>query len=146
MGLVDLFPLHLAAAIFLTGIIWFVQIVHYPLFAQVSPPGFTQYELTHTRLTSFVVVPGMFIEAFTAVALFWSRPAYLSLLELAIATTLLLVIWISTFFWQVPQHRRLSLGFDPAAHRTLVRGNWLRTIAWTVRSIVLLAPLLRTTG
>jgi hypothetical protein len=43
---------------------------------------------------------------------------------------------------QVPLHTRLARGFDPAAHRQLVRTNWLRTLAWTLRALLLLPALL----
>jgi hypothetical protein len=39
----------------------------------------------------------------------------------------------------VPQHRRLERGWGERAHRALVRGNWLRTAAWTVRAALALA-------
>ena len=44
---------------------------------------------------------------------------------------------------QVPQHRILEGGFDPAAHRFLVSSNWVRTIAWTARGVVALFLLAR---
>ena len=31
--------LHAAATLFMTGLIWFVQVVHYPLFARVGEDG-----------------------------------------------------------------------------------------------------------
>jgi hypothetical protein len=54
---------------------------------------------------------------------------------------LLLLIWISTILLQVPQHRRLQAGFDPAVHRRLVSTNWLRTIFWSARAAIALALL-----
>jgi hypothetical protein len=54
---------------------------------------------------------------------------------------LLVLIWGSTLALQVPQHRRLERGFDAAAHRRLVRTNWIRTFAWTARGIIALALL-----
>jgi len=49
------------------------------------------------------------------------------------------VIWMSTWLWQVPAHRRLEAGFDAAAHLRLTRTNWVRTAAWTARSVIALA-------
>ena len=31
---------HLAATLFMVGVIWFVQVVHYPLFAKVGATAF----------------------------------------------------------------------------------------------------------
>jgi hypothetical protein len=54
------------------GLIWFVQIVHYPLFSSVGEREFAGYEIQHSRLTAFVVGPPMLIEALSAIALVFS--------------------------------------------------------------------------
>lgn len=51
---------------------------------------------------------------------------------------LLVLIWASTFLLQVPKHKVLTHGFDAEAHRFLVRTNWIRTAAWSVRGVVVL--------
>ena len=50
----------------MVGVIWFVQIVHYPLMARVSRGEFAAYASEHQRRTTFVVAPAMLIEAVTA--------------------------------------------------------------------------------
>jgi hypothetical protein len=57
---------------------------------------------------------------------------------LYVGLVLLAAIWLSTFGLQVPLHRRLELGFDDDAHAALVRTNWIRTLAWTARGLLLL--------
>lgn len=128
--------LHAAATLFMTGLIWFVQIVHYPLFNGVGPERFTSYELRHSNLTTFVVVVPMLLELVTAVALVWQRSEGIALWQLWIGLGLVGVIWLSTAFLQVPQHNVLSQGFNESAYQTLVLSNWLRTLAWTARSIL----------
>ena len=56
---------------------------------------------------------------------------------------LLAIVWLSTALWQVPAHGQLAENFNPAIARGLVRSNWLRTIAWTVRGAVVVAMFLR---
>ena len=51
---------------------------------------------------------------------------------------LLLVIWLSTALLQVPCHNRLVNGFDPKIHHRLVKTNWIRTVAWSLRAIIAL--------
>jgi hypothetical protein len=51
---------------------------------------------------------------------------------------LILAIWLSTFFLQVPLHERLAQGFDAETHRSLVNTNWIRTAAWTLRAVLVL--------
>jgi hypothetical protein len=53
----------------MTGLIWFVQVVHYPLFDEVGQAQFTSYEARHTNLTTIVVVVPMFIELISSAAL-----------------------------------------------------------------------------
>ncbi len=120
----------------MTGLIWFVQIVHYPLFAAVGRDQFVAYEGRHTVLTTWVVMPLMMVELGSSI---WLAVHPLSgwnglLIAAAILTVL---IWLSTFFLQVPQHRILERGFDEAAWRFLVNSNWVRTVLWTARSAIL---------
>src|SRR4051812_5417580 len=69
-----LFLLHVASTLFMTGVIWFVQVVHYPLFASAATTQFQAYQRTHTRLTTHVVAPAMLAELASAVLLLWIRP------------------------------------------------------------------------
>jgi hypothetical protein len=135
---VAVFWLHLLSTIFMTGVIWFVQIVHYPLFDHVSRQDFTKYEMRHMQRTTWVVAPAMLIELMTGIVLVaLARPGLT--LTLATANLLLLgVVWTSTWFLQVPRHRVLADGFNGVAHQSLVRGNWVRTAAWSMRSVLVL--------
>lgn len=130
---------NVASTLFLAGVIWFVQVVHYPLFASVGPSRFANYEIQHAGRTSWIVVPPMLIEAATALLLIWVRPATLPLTTAFVGLALVGLIWGSTFTLQVPLHARLSVGFEPALHRSLVATNWVRTIAWTARAWLCLA-------
>ena len=58
-----------AATFVMVGVIWFVQIVHYPLMARVSASEFAAYEREHQNRTTFVVAPTMLIEAVAATLL-----------------------------------------------------------------------------
>jgi len=130
-----------AATLYMAGVIWFVQVVHYPLFARVSVEGYAAYQSDHMRLTTWVVAPPMLVELATAVALLWLRPASVSLAALFAGVGLLAVVWASTFVLQVPCHEALGRGFDAATHRRLVATNALRTAAWSGRAALVLAML-----
>lgn len=134
---------HAALTWFLTGLIWFVQLVHYPLFSRVGPDAFVPYELEHSRRTGWLVGPIMVAEAAAALWLLLSPPqAPLAGLCAQAGATLLAGIWASTFLLQTPAHARLCQAWDPAAWRRLTVTNWLRTVGWTARSL-LAAALLR---
>jgi hypothetical protein len=139
---------HAASTWFMTGLIWFVQVVHYPLFGGVGAAAFTEYERVHQRRTTWVVAPVMLIELVTAVSIAvaaiqrranagaFNAPAVEAtyLAQLAVAGLVLLgVVWVSTWALQVPAHVRLANGFDVGTHRRLVVSNWVRTLGWSVR-------------
>lgn len=46
---------HALVALFIKGLIWFVQIVHYPLFDRVKKADFAGYEQQHVRKTGWEV-------------------------------------------------------------------------------------------
>jgi hypothetical protein len=124
---------HAAATLFMTGVIWFVQVVHYPLFGRVGAQEFAAYAREHADRTGRVVGPAMAVELALALALA-ARAGAGALAWAGLA--LLAVIWGSTALVQVPLHRRLAAGPDHAAQRRLVRTNWIRTAAWTARAVI----------
>jgi hypothetical protein len=129
---------HLATTLFLVGLIWVVQVVHYPLFAHVGASQFHEYWRGHTRLITWLVAPSMFAEVVSAVLLFAVRPHGLSLPVLVVAFGLLALNWLSTWLVQIPLHERLGRQFDPTTLRRLVLTNWVRTAAWTFRGVLVL--------
>lgn len=127
-----LFLAHLGSSLYMLGLIWFVQVVHYPLFDSVGNAEFRSYEQRHTALTTWVVAPPMLIEVTTAVLLIWFRPAGVPEWSVWFGVALLGVNWLSTAFLQVPCHELLSEAFEPVVHQRLVSTNWLRTVAWSL--------------
>lgn len=141
-----IFMANLLATLFMTGVIWIVQVVHYPLFSRVSDDLFRNYIADHNVLITYVVLPPMLIEAGTALLLIWERPSQMSL-PLALTGLILVgIIWFSTFFLQVPQHNILMRGFDENAYRLLVETNWVRTFGWSMRSLLMLWVVWRMVG
>lgn len=109
-------------------LIWLVQMVIYPAFAEVTPGRFVAHHAGYTRMISYFVIPLMFSQAGLIVALLLREPGR----AVGLAAALVVVAWISTFALSVPAHQRLgSGGLDAAVVRTLVATNWVRTAAWT---------------
>jgi hypothetical protein len=128
---------NLVATAFMTGLIWFVQVVHYPLFARVGRDDFAAYEASHARLTTLVVGPVMLVEAATAALLLVVPPLGVPRWALWVGLALVVGIWLITAFLSVPQHSTLQAGFDERAHGSLLWSNWLRTFAWTARTALM---------
>ena len=124
-----------ASTLPLVGLIWTVQLVQYPLFARVGETAFADYHAGHAQRISWVVLPLMLAELISAGLLAMRSDAPSSAW---LGAALVAVIWLSTFFLQVPRHGDLSRGFDAAAHAFLVSSNWLRTLAWSIRGALVL--------
>lgn len=129
---------HAAATLYMTGLIWFVQVVHYPLMARVGVDGYSGYQRFHQTLTGLVVGPPMLAESVTALLLVAYPPPRIGMPGIILGLLLVTGLWLSTWLLQVPQHNLLALGFDPVAHHRLVATNWLRTFLWTSRAILVL--------
>ncbi len=131
---------HAAATLVMVGVIWIVQVVHYPLFAQVDG-DFRVYADGHSRRITWVVAPPMLVEAGTGLAIAIRPPDGVSPTLAWTGLALIGVLWLSTALLQVPEHQRLGRGFDAQAHRRLVLGNWVRTVAWSARGVLVLLLL-----
>jgi hypothetical protein len=123
------------------GVIWMVQVVHYPLMRFVSGPEFTGFETEHRVRISWVVGPLMAVEGVCVLAFVFAPPPGLpwwlpwagAIAEaVAIGTTVLV---------SAPLHERLNARFDPALLDRLIATNWIRTVAWTVRAGLAIAML-----
>jgi hypothetical protein len=122
---------------FMTGLIWFVQVVHYPQFKCVGSEAFGVYHAGHTRLTAWVVGPPMLIELASAVGLVVFGGVVVAPTLSWIGLILLAVVWLSTAFLQVPRHDVLSSGWNDRAARLLCSTNWIRTVAWSARALLM---------
>ena len=138
MALPTLLLLNLILAAYLTGVCWVVQLVVYPALMLVGKTEFTHYHAAHTRRMGWVVAAPMVLELGLAAWLAWAAyPAWgagRALGQLA----LVVVVWLVTFFVSVPFHNRLEAsGYNYIALDGLARTNWLRTLAWTARMVLL---------
>ena len=138
----DAFRIALAAQFFttfaMTGLIWLVQLVHYPLFDRVAGDRFVQFETDHSNWITWIVLPLMCGELGSAIWLAYGRgdqpDRWLWYAGLAMVAGL----WLCTALLSVPEHNVLMKGFDADSHRRLVTTNWPRTLLWSLRSGLLL--------
>lgn len=113
----------------MTGVAWFVQLVHYPLFAAVGRASFPPYQRDNIRRTAMLVIPVMAIESGACLSLLLAGRTAATV----IGAGLLLAIWAISVGLHLPQHMRLASAFDEGLHKRLLKLNWLRTLAWTTR-------------
>ena len=127
----------------MTGVIWFVQWVHYPLLATVSVEHAVETAVDHQRRTGQVLAIPMALEGVTTLWLLASRPDVVSLILPWLGAVLLAVALGSTVFLSVPLHAKMATNPTVDVGRRLVVTNWPRTIAWSARAVVCVVMLLQ---
>lgn len=134
--------LNVVSAWMMVGVIWVVQLVHYPLLALVGADRSVEAAERHQRAMSFVVGPPMAVEGVTTLWLLVDRPDEVVVWlpwagAVCVGVALLSTVWLS-----VPRHARMATEPDPKVGTELVRTNWPRTVAWTLHGVVAPAILL----
>lgn len=122
-----------------TGVIWVLQLNHYPLYAKVGQREFRDYMTAHNgRILLPIVLPG--IAAFiSSLWLLWQRPFEIPNWSLWLVNLLNAATLLSTIFVQGPAHNQLARdGYSEILIRKIITTNWLRTLAWTVNGLLLL--------
>lgn len=128
-----LFILNLGSSLFMTGLIWYVQLVHYPSFLYVEEDRFPEFHAMHSRFTGLIVGPVMLTELGTSFFLFINN-SWLG--YQAIGFYLVVLIWFSTAFLSVPSHSILSDDKSESEINKLVSTNWVRTVLWSAKALL----------
>ena len=118
----------------LIGVILVTQIVSYPLFLNVKSSDFSSYHKIYTKRISIVVLPLMLAESFITAYILFSNPSMIYIF----AAFILLFIWLSTFFIQVPIHNIISKSKDNQLLKKLIISNWFRTLLWVIKLSILI--------
>lgn len=127
-----------AATIFMSGVLWTMQLLNYPLLGLVGRDAFTRYETAHNRRFGLVVVPGVLAATAGAIGLLATQPPQIPLWAPPGELGLVVVVIVSTAALQGRQHAALAHGFDERILRSLVRSNWIRVIAWSAAGLLAL--------
>jgi hypothetical protein len=136
--------LNVLASWTMVGVIWFVQVVHYPLLSVVPVESASAVAVEHQRRTGWVVMLPMTIEGVTTLLLLVMVPAGVAWFVPWLAGIPLAVALGATMLLSVPRHARMASNPDPTVGRELVTTNWVRTIAWSLHGLVTAGMLLAT--
>ncbi|HEV2237749.1 MAG TPA: hypothetical protein VGR57_13905, partial [Ktedonobacterales bacterium] len=133
------FIVTLGLTLYMTGMIWSMQVLEYPLFALVGSKEFPAYHRRHNQgLPIFVILPSLAALA-SAVVLIFTRPARLPLWSNVVVAAIDLGVVAITAALEAPLHAKLDReGYSETVIRQLVRGNWIRTVLWTANGLLLL--------
>lgn len=129
---------HLLSAGMMTSLIWVIQLVHYPSFhyiANLSSLQSNNFHQFHSSRISYIVIPLMLTELTTGILLaFKANSEFLSWQSLNLF--IIILIWATTFFIQVPHHNDLARSFTRPEVEALVKYNWIRTALWTFHLLI----------
>jgi hypothetical protein len=114
-------------------LIWMVQLIVYPGFIQIPAGDFIAYHRWYTKRIAIIVGPLMFAEVILLMGWWWAGADHSAAY---VATLAVSIVWLSTFRLQVPIHKRLQYGKDNDLIRQLVATNWIRTAAWSLKTLV----------
>ena len=133
-----LLVIHLAATLFMVGLIWTIHYVHYQLFAYVGESTYASFQAAHVErigkllfvpwLTEGITLIGVLALAFLGTHKVLRVPAVINGAAMA-------VVLVISGFWSAPAHAKLADGFDTSIHDQLMTVNLIRTLAWTVCGI-----------
>ena len=127
--------LHLIATSVMVGVIWVIQLVHYPSFHFVELEQYTTFQRFHMARISYVVIPAMLTELFTLILIVISMD---QIDNLVLASAILLIlIWLMTAVFFSGVHQRLTQGYEQTVVDKLVKLNWGRTLLWTLRLLLI---------
>jgi hypothetical protein len=127
--------LHDFCVIWMTAVIWLVQVLVYPSFKLIPESEFKEFHKRHCDRISFLVTP-MFAQAFFASLILWQGTRTL---EWAFHFGAIILIFAITAVHSAPAHSKLAHGKDLPTINHLIRWNWARTLIWSAELIVLLA-------
>ena len=126
--------MQLISCAFLVGLIWTIQILHYPAFALIKEENFLKFHSSHSTSITYIVGPMMILELITACGLIYKSS---NEILFQVNLLLLILIWACTGLLSVPIHNRLSKSPSLTEIKKLVLTNWPRTLLWSLRLIIL---------
>ena len=119
----------------MTGVIWVIQIVHYPSFHFIEKELYTAFQKFHMNKISIIVIPIMLAELITGMMLFLDKSSKSPFL--IISFVILVLIWLITGVFFSKAHNELMTGYQELVVNQLVVMNWIRTLLWTLRLLLL---------
>ena len=126
---------HLIFTSIMTGVIWVIQIVHYPSFHFIEKELYTAFQKFHMNKISIIVIPIMLAELITGMMLFLDKSSKSPFLTISII--ILVLIWLITGVFFSKAHNELMTGYQELVVNQLVVMNWIRTLLWTLRLLLL---------
>ena len=128
-----LLKINSACGFFLLGLIWIIQIVHYPTYLYIDNNKRILFQNFHTKTISYIVAPVMIIELISSFLILINQVNLQNIVILIIPV----LIWLSTFCISVPIHKNINKSNFEMLAKKLIKTNWIRTILWTIKALII---------
>lgn len=138
------FVVHIISSTLMAGVLWIVQLVHYPLFSYVDINQFIEFHRQHSIRITYIVGPAMILQLVSATLLSFAPPCKLSELPNSYAYAFLILtvfVFLATALLAIPEHQKLAGGYLAHVHQRLVITNWVRTLAYSLHIIAIFMAL-----
>jgi hypothetical protein len=144
-----IFIIHALVCILVTAVMWYIQVVHFPMLRFVGADRFEQYYRELKMKNTLLFFPLFSLEIFTSVALLLSftmvsdftASVQNQFFLVGFSLILLFVLHLVNFQMIRPLLSSLQTDTDGKKHQRLVRMQWIRTLGWTIRLIMLLSMI-----
>jgi hypothetical protein len=130
---------YLATSGYNAGVLWAMQLMHYPLYTLVGEGDFVRYiSANNQRAVPTAIIPAVLNIIFSGLLL-WRRPGAVPQAGAVVALALSLGVLAASLAWQAGIHTKLAHdGKSPRLIRQLVSTNWVRTALDTLQLLLAL--------
>jgi len=136
--------INLLSTILIAGILWFVQLVHYPLFNEIPAKNFINYGYYHSRKVSGIIKPLFIVDFTTLILLLILLGSNLSTNLMIVNVTIFIITIVLTQIIFIPIHQKLSKSPNSQTISQLIRLNWIRTLIWSLKVVFMLIIIYET--
>ena len=133
----SVFILHLVSTSIMVGVIWIIQLVHYPTFLFIDKQKYMKFQEFHMSRVSYIVMPTMIAELFSGIYILLYNNILMVNTFFLLASFSLFLNWVITALVFVKIHNGLLIKYEKNIILLLVKFNWIRTILWSLRLVFL---------
>ncbi len=135
--------LHDFCVVWMTAVIWLVQVLIYPNFRLISETDFKKFHKQHCDRIALIVAP-MMIQPFALVMIYYTGKLTGDFTngfntEWKFHTAAISLIYATTAVFSARQHTILSRGKDKLTINRLILWNWPRTLLWSAELALILS-------
>jgi hypothetical protein len=133
----EMLVIHIVATAIMVGVIWVIQLVHYPSFYFIKQKNYKSFQNFHMKNITYIVFPIMSIELFSGffLVLIFEDSKILSVLYFSLF--FLLSNWALTGIIFTRLHSELLEGYNKLIIKNMIKWNWIRTLFWSIRLFLL---------